>query len=122
MTDNYITTATEKGNICISEDVIATIVGAAITEIDGVDGLAYTVGDDIMEFIGKRNLAKGVKVSFEDDKITVDILLMVDFGCVVTGVAQNVQSSVANALESMTGLSPTVNVHVSGVSFPKVRA
>ncbi len=122
MSENYITTATEKGNICISEDVIATIVGAAITEIDGVDGLAYTVGDDIMEFIGRKNLSKGVKVSFEDDKITVDVLLMVDFGCVVTEVAQNVQSSVSNALEAMTGLSPTVNVHVSGVSFPRLRA
>ena len=39
MADNYITAATEKGNVCISEDVIATIVGAAISEIDGVDGL-----------------------------------------------------------------------------------
>ena len=38
--NNYITTATEKGNVCISEEVIATIVGAAISEIDGVDGLA----------------------------------------------------------------------------------
>ena len=52
MADNYITAATEKGNVCISEDVIATIVGAAISEIDGVDGLASTVGDDIMEFVG----------------------------------------------------------------------
>ena len=122
MADNYITTATEKGNICISEDVIATIVGAAITEIDGVDGLAYTVGDDIMEFIGRKNLAKGVKVSLDDEKIVVDILLMVDFGCVVTEVAEKVQSSVASALEGMTGMSPTVNVHVSGVSFQKLKA
>lgn len=117
--NNYITTATEKGNVCISEDVIATIVGAAISEIDGVDGLAYTVGDDIMEFIGKKSLSKGVKVSFEGEKIIVDILLMVDFGCVVTEVAEKVQTAVAGALEGMTGLSPTVNVHVSGVSFPK---
>lgn len=117
--NNYITTATEKGNVCISEDVIATIVGAAISEIDGVDGLAYTVGDDIMEFIGRKSLSKGVKVSFEGEKIIVDILLMVDFGCVVTEVAEKVQTAVAGALEGMTGLSPTVNVHVSGVSFPK---
>ena len=122
MADNYITTATEKGNVCISEDVIATIVGAAIGEIDGVDGLASTVGDDIMEFIGRKSLSKGVKVSFEDEKIVVDILLMVDFGCVVTEVAEKVQSAVASALEGMTGLSPTVNVHVSGVSFPKLKA
>lgn len=122
MADNYITTATEKGNVCISEDVIATIVGAAIGEIDGVDGLASTVGDDIMEFIGRKSLSKGVKVSFEDGKIVVDILLMVDFGCVVTEVAEKVQTAVAGALEGMTGLSPTVNVHVSGVSFPKLKA
>ena len=122
MADNYITTATEKGNVCISEDVIATIIGAAIGEIDGVDGLASTVGDDIMEFIGRKSLSKGVKVSFEDEKIVVDILLMVDFGCVVTEVAEKVQAAVASALEGMTGLSPTVNVHVSGVSFPKLKA
>ena len=122
MADNYITAATEKGNVCISEDVIATIVGAAISEIDGVDGLASTVGDDIMEFIGRKSLSKGVKVAFEDDKIIVDILLMVDFGYVVTEVAEKVQSSVASALEGMTGMSPTVNVHVSGVSFPRLKA
>ena len=122
MADNYIITATEKGNVCISEDVIATIVGAAISEIDGVDGLASTVGDDIMEFIGRKSLSRGVKVSFEEEKIVVDILLMVDFGCVVTEVAEKVQSAVAGALEGMTGLSPTVNVHVSGVSFPKLKA
>ncbi|MGI5979617.1 MAG: Asp23/Gls24 family envelope stress response protein [Oscillospiraceae bacterium] len=120
--NNYITTVTEKGSVCISEDVIATIVGAAIKEIDGVDGLASTVGDDIMEFVGLKNLAKGVKVSFAGDKIIVDILLMVNFGCVVTEVAENVQSAVANALESMTGCPSTVNVHVSGITFPRLKA
>ncbi|NLH01444.1 MAG: Asp23/Gls24 family envelope stress response protein [Clostridiales bacterium] len=119
MADNYITTETEKGKINISEDVIAVMVGAAITEVEGVDGLANTVGNDILEFIGKKNLSKGVKVTLLEDHITVDVLILVTFGCVITDVAKKVQLAVSNALEAMTGLSSTVNVHVSGVSFPK---
>jgi uncharacterized alkaline shock family protein YloU len=117
MADNYMTTTTEKGNISISEDVIAVMVSAAIFEIEGVSGLANTVGNDIFDFIGKRTLNKGVKVSFENDVITVDVLVVVTFGCVVTQVAESVQNAVTNALESMAGLTPIVNVHVSGVSF-----
>lgn len=121
MADNYISTETEKGKINISEDVIAVMVGAAITEVEGVDGLANAVGNDILEFIGKRTLSKGVKVTLQDDHITIDVLIMVTFGCVITDVAKKVQNSVAGAIEAMTGLSPTVNVHVSGVSFPKIK-
>lgn len=119
MADNYITTETEKGKINISEDVIAVMVGAAITEVEGVDGLANTVGNDILEFIGKKSLAKGVKVTLQEEHIMVDVLIMVTFGCVITEVARKVQLAVSNALEAMTGLTPTVNVHVSGVTFPK---
>ncbi len=117
MADNYMTTETEKGSINISEDVIASMVSAAISEVEGVSGLSNTVGSDILDFIGKRTLNKGVKVSLDNDVITVDILVVVTFGSVVTEVARNVQLAVSNALESMAGFSPIVNVHVSGVSF-----
>ncbi len=117
MADNYMTTETEKGNINISEDVIASMVSAAISEVEGVSGLSNTVGNDILDFIGKRTLTKGVKVSFDNDLITIDVLIVVTFGSVVTEVAKNVQAAVANSLESMAGFSPVVNVHVSGVSF-----
>ena len=119
MADNYITTEHEKGKINISEDVIAVMVGAAITEVEGVDGLAYTVGNDILEIIGKKSLTKGVKITLADDRMVIDVLIMVAFGCVITEVASKVQNAVSNAIEAMTGVSPVVNVHVSGVSFPK---
>ncbi|MDR1132154.1 MAG: Asp23/Gls24 family envelope stress response protein [Oscillospiraceae bacterium] len=121
MPDNYITTETEKGKISISEDVIAVMVTAAVSEVEGVDGLANTVGSDILDFIGKKSLSKGVKVTLQDDRIVIDVLLMVIFGSAIADVASKVQLAVAGAVEAMTGLSPTVNVHVSGVSFPKSR-
>ena len=36
MPENYITCQDEKGSINISEDVVAAMVRAAITEVDGV--------------------------------------------------------------------------------------
>ena len=119
MPDSYITTETSQGKISISEEVIAVMVGAAIAEVEGVEGLANTVGTDILDFIGKKNLPKGVKVTLLEENITVDVLVMVAFGCVITDVAKKVQLAVSNAVEAMTGLTSTVNVHVSGVSFPK---
>ncbi len=121
MADSYITTVTEKGSIKISEDVIAVMVGAAVAEVDGVGGLSNTVGNEILDLIGKRTLSKGIKVTLEDDSITVDVLIMINFGGVIKEIAENVQQAVTNALEAMTGLSPMVNVHVSGVSFPKTK-
>lgn len=117
MADNYMTTVTENGNISISEDVIAAMVNAAVTEVEGVSGLSNTVGNEIFDFIGKRTLSKGVKVSVEDGVTTVDVLIVVAFGSVVADVARNVQNAVAAALESMAGIAAKVNVHVSGVSF-----
>ena len=117
MAENYITAVTEKGKVCISEDVIAVMVRAAIMEVEGVSDLANTVGTDILEFIGVRTLSKGVKIVMDGDSLTADVLIMVDFGRVVTEVAENVQTAVTGALEAMTGITPTVNVHVSGVSF-----
>lgn len=117
MVDNYIRTETENGNINISEDVIAVMVSAAINEVDGVAGFTNTVGSEILDLIGMKTLSKGIKVSIDEDIITVDVLLTVDFGCVVADVAKKVQCSVIGALEAMTGLSAKVNVHVSGVSF-----
>ncbi|MBP8640966.1 MAG: Asp23/Gls24 family envelope stress response protein [Oscillospiraceae bacterium] len=119
MADNYITTENEKGKINISEEVIAVMVGAAITEVEGVDGLANTVGNDILDLIGKKSLAKGVKITLTEEHMVIDVLIMVVFGCVITDVASKVQNAVSNAIESMTGVTPIVNVHVSGVSFPK---
>lgn len=119
MAENYITSKDEKGNVSISEDVIAVMVAAALAEVEGVAGLSNTVGSELADFLGKKSISKGIKVSFEEERIIIDVLIMVRFGSNVTGVAHKVQQAVASAVESMTGLNVAVNVHVSGVAFEK---
>ena len=120
MGENYITCQGEKGSINISEDVLYSMVRAAVSEIDGVAALSNNAGAELAELLGIRNAGKGVKVQLQDGKISVDIIIMVRYGENVVGVAQQVQEAVTAAVESMAGKgTPVVNVHVSCVAFDK---
>ena len=120
MPENYITCQDEKGSINISEDVVAAMVRAAITEVDGVAGVATSTGTELAELLGIKSAAKGIKVQIVDGTMTVDTIITVRYGCSVVAVAKAVQESVTSAVESMTGMGkPIVNVHVSGVAFDK---
>jgi len=119
MPDNYISIPDENGSINISEDVIAVICSEAIAEVDGVASQASTVGGELQELFGKKHISKGVKVSFENGEIILDTLVMVRYGVGISALAAKVQDAVITAVESMTGIRPRVNVHVSGVAFDK---
>lgn len=119
MPENYITAAGEHGTINISEDVISVVVGTALAEVDGVAGTAGTVGGELAELFGKKSPSKGVKVVFDEGKISVEVIILVRFGCNIVSVGKKVQSAITSAVESMTGMEAEVNVRISGVAFEK---
>ena len=120
MGDNYISCKAENGSINISEDVISTMVRTAITEIDGVAGISNNAGAELAELIGIKTVSKGIKVQIVDDTIKVDAVILVRYGCNIVNVAKEVQNSVTEAVQAITGIDKAeVNVHVSGVAFEK---
>ncbi len=120
MPDNYITCREAKGSINISEEVISSLVRAAIAEVDGVAGLSNTAGAELAEFIGLKTVTKGVKVRFDDGVIIVDAIITVRYGCNIVNIARAVQDKVQPLVISTTGIEKTqVNVHVAGVEFDK---
>ncbi len=118
MADNkeYISRAEAEGSVNISEDVISTIAGEAIRGMEGGGG----IGSITRREMGKKNVARGVRITVTEDKVTVDAVILVAYGHSVTDTAKQVQASVAKAVGDMTGLTVTaVNVTVSGVVFDK---
>ena len=113
----YVTQTRENGSVSISEDVITTIVAHAAEEVEGVVSLNFKPGADIIEMIGKKGWAKGLKITIgEDDVLTVDCNITVAYGESVVSVAGAVQTAVTNALESMAGVKiAAVNVNVCGI-------
>lgn len=121
MADNkeYVTRTDELGNIHISEDVLAVIAAAAALEVEGVSNLS-SGGKDIGDLLGKKNLARGVRVQVEDEKVQLELTIMVKYGYTVLDVAKAVQDAVATNVESMSSLSvQSVNVNVGGITFEK---
>ena len=65
---------------------------------------------------GKKNLAKGIKVDIEEEKVKIDVNIIVEYGSRIPDVAFEIQNRVKKSVENMTGLKVAeVNVHVQGV-------
>ena len=113
----YITQVRENGSIMISEDVIATIVARAVSDVEGVVNLSVKPGADIAELIGKKNWGKGVKVVITDeDDLYIDCNVNVGYGQNVVTIAKQVQDAIYDAIENMTGVEiKSINVNVCGI-------
>jgi len=109
----------ENAGIKISNEVVAVIAGVAVSEVRGVASMQGGFAGGIGEVLsGKKNLAKGIKVETEDDKVKIDVNIIVEYGTRIPDVAFEIQNRVKKSIENMTGLKVTeVNVHVQGVSI-----
>ncbi len=108
----------ENDGIQISSDVVAVIAGVAVSEVQGVAGMAGGFAGGISEvFSGKKNLAKGIKADINEGKVKLDVNIIVEYGSRIPDVAFEIQNRVKKAVENMTGLVvEEVNVHVQGVN------
>ncbi len=115
---------TENEGIKISNDVVAVIAGVAVSEVQGVSGMAGGFAGGITEVLsGKKNLAKGIKVEIEDEKVKIDVNIIVEYGSRIPDVAFEIQNRVKKSVENMTGLKvEEVNVHVQGVNTDVVKS
>ena len=108
------------GTVQIADDVVAIIAGLAATEVEGVNSMAGNITKELIEKMGGKNLAKGVKVQVEEGNVSVEVTLNIDYGYSVPETSAKVQEQVKNAIENMTGLKVSeVNVRICGVALEK---
>ena len=105
----------------ISEDVVAVIAGVAVSDVQGVAGMAKGFAGGITEALsGKKNLAKGIKVEVAGKETKIDVNIIVEYGSRIPDVAFETQSRIKKSVKEMTGLDVVaVNVHVQGVQTPQ---
>ena len=108
-------------NLNISEDVIGIIAGLAASEVEGIAGMTLGFVDGINQILGSsKKYSKGVKISLEGKKVTIDLYVNVKYGVRIPDIAWAAQNAVKNAVENMTGLEVvSVNINVQGITFDK---
>jgi uncharacterized alkaline shock family protein YloU len=104
------------GSINISPTAIASIVYQAALQSYGVVGLApKNLAEGIVSTI-THEPARGVNVRYDDDKLDIDIFIIIEFGTRVSSVSQSVANGVRFQVEKTIGLKVhEVNVHVQGL-------
>ena len=63
--------------IKISNDVVATYAGIAVSEVEGVYGMAGGFAGITEVISGKKNLSKGLKVEFGEQCTKIDVHIIV---------------------------------------------
>ncbi|MCR5610075.1 MAG: Asp23/Gls24 family envelope stress response protein [Lachnospiraceae bacterium] len=107
----------ELGEIIIENEVIAKYAGSAAVECFGVVGMAsVNVKDGIVKLLKRDNITHGVNVLLKDDKLRIDLHIIVAYGVSISAVADNLISNVRYKVEEFTGMEiDKINVIVEGV-------
>ena len=112
-----IKTENDNGAIVVSEVVLARIAGVATSTCYGVVGMAYkSKTDTIAALLKWDSITKGIKVNTEDEKINIDLHVIVEYGVNIKAICDSIISSVKYAVESATGFKVgKVSVNVEGI-------
>ena len=77
---------------------------------------AKIVKDDIFQLLKVESLTKGIKISVQEDRIVIDMHIIVEYGTNITAIAENTISTVKYKVETVCGINvEQVNVFVEGV-------
>lgn len=106
---------TDLGLIRIAPEVIEVIARISTLDVDGVVELNSN------SFLGiNTDSSKGIKVEVGEKEAAIDISVNIKYGFSIPELAENIQSSVKDSIETMTGLNVVeVNVAISNVQFDK---
>ncbi|MDD4797104.1 MAG: Asp23/Gls24 family envelope stress response protein [Eubacteriales bacterium] len=110
----------EKGTISIANDAIAALTGNIITNSGfyGIVGMAAKrAADGLYELLNRENLAKGVRVTAnEQGELSIELHIIVEYGVPISAVATSTIEAVTYHVSEATGLAVNrVDIVVEGV-------
>lgn len=109
--------STNKGDILIDGEVLAQYAGSAAVECFGVVGMAsVNMKDGLVKLLKRESISHGVNVVIAENKISIDLHIIVAYGVSISAVAENLISNVKYKVEEFTGLEvEQINILVEGV-------
>ncbi|MDW7740031.1 MAG: Asp23/Gls24 family envelope stress response protein [Bacillota bacterium] len=107
-------------SIRISSEVVAVIVGIVSSDIPGIAGMSGGLVGGIAEKLGKRDLTRGVKVQVNEDRVTIDLNVIVEYGMSIVDSTDKLKKEIRCSVEKTTGLKvEAININVLGINIPE---
>lgn len=96
---------TGMGKIVVDEGVLAKYAGSAAVECFGVVGMAsVNVKDGIVRLLKRDNIRHGVDVSIENERLQIELHIIVAYEVSILAVAENLVDNVKYKVEEYTGM------------------
>jgi uncharacterized alkaline shock family protein YloU len=108
---------THMGNISIDDEVVAQYAGSVATECFGIVGMAgVSVKDGIVKLLRKESMTRGIQVTLNKNKLTINFHIIVAYGVSILAVSDNLIDNVKYKVEEFTGIEiEKINIFVEGV-------
>ena len=108
---------THMGNISIDHEVVAQYAGTVAMECFGIVGMAgMSVKDGLVKLLKKESMTRGIQVSLNNNKLTLDFHVIVSYGVSILAVSDNLIDSVKYKVGEFTGIEiEKINICVEGV-------
>lgn len=118
----FVIKSDERGEVKITEDVLAVIAGLAATETEGVESLAGNLTSDVIAKSNGNKLAKGIKIATnEEGKMQVRVAVNLMYGYEIPKVCEQIQDKIKTTVENMTGLDVvSVDIRIATVIVSNV--
>jgi len=112
-----VNTANAYGRMFISDEAIAIVAGYTALECYGVvDLVSKKLSDNFAELFKKEPLSRGVKILTVDNRIYIDLYVILKYGVSISAVAESLKRAVKYSVENFTGMIvDSVNINVIGV-------
>ena len=106
------------GTTTIAPGVLVRIAQLAALSIPGVFGIAPIPGG--VNRLFRRGSSDGVRVEVEDNRVSTDLFLILNYGVDARKVSREVQRAVARAIEDMVGMQvERIDAHIEDIDFER---
>ncbi len=115
-----VNTNNAYGKISISDLAIAKVASNTATESYGIVEMVSRRFTDSLSVLFKKkdNGGKGIKITTSDNRIYVDVYVIMKYGISINAVAESLKEAIKYKVEAFTGMVvDTVNVNVIGVKL-----
>ena len=104
------------GKTTIALDVLVSIAQLTTLSVEGVSRLTAVPRD--VNTLFKKGINEGVNISVEDDRVYVDLYVILKRDVNVREVSHNIQHQVARAISEMVGMEiGRINIHIEDIDF-----
>lgn len=105
-----------SGTVHITEEVLISIATVETSRIKGVS--VSPAG--VVELFSPKHSNRDIEVNIDENNVYMTIKVSVEYGINLIKVSQEIQNSVKERIETMTGLNVNeINVIISNVVIPK---